>query len=548
MRDQKFSGNLAKHLYENVKKMPDSVAVILQSETTSPKTFSQLLEDVVCCAAYFQKRGVQKRDRSLLMVKPGYELIVCCFALLYLGAIPIIIDPGMGFRSILNCIKISKPKNLIGIPLVKWASRLFRSTFSTVRLRLTISKGFTKKLTVYSSINMPKIWETKENDLAAIVFTSGSTGMPKGVRYLNGNFNAQVQVLKDQFGIKSGEIDLVTLPVFSLFNPALGVTSVIPKMNPRKPAMANPEILVDAILKHNITTAFCSPVIGRKIMAYCKKFEITLPKILRIMLAGAPSPPSLIIKLAKFLPNGKVLIPYGATEALPVSFSDHNQIKKLSSSILNGEGSNLGKPIDGVSILLMPIKNCPFPNEKEGKVNPIEQKVEAGEICVAGNIVTAGYDQMPGATRDSRFSYNSREYHRMGDLGYWDEEGNLRFLGRKAERIKTINGPIETERCEQLVNAIPEIKRCALIGIGTKDIKEPSLVVEASPSCSTSKKELFAKVQSTLVKNIPHYGIRRVFFEKKLPVDARHNAKIHRLTLSRKWTRKVDKAEKLGLI
>ena len=58
MRDQKFSGNLAKHLYENVKKMPDSVAVILQSETTSPKTFSQLLEDVVYCATYFQKRGV----------------------------------------------------------------------------------------------------------------------------------------------------------------------------------------------------------------------------------------------------------------------------------------------------------------------------------------------------------------------------------------------------------------------------------------------------------------------------------------------------------
>ena len=548
MHNQKFSGNLAKHLYENVKKMPDSIAVILQSENTFSKTFTQLLDDVVCCASLFQKRGVQKRDRSLLMVKPGYELIVCCFALLYLGAIPIIIDPGMGFRSILNCIKISKPKNLICIPLVSWFSRLFRTTFSTVGLTLTIRKDFTKKLKVHSSFTKPKIWVTKEKDLAAIVFTSGSTGMPKGVRYLNGNFNAQVQALKDQFGIKSGEIDLVTLPIFSLFNPALGVTSVIPNLNPRKPAMANPEILVDAILKHNTTTAFCSPVIGKKILAHCQKFDISLPKMLRVMLAGAPSPPSLITNLAKCLPNGKVLIPYGATEALPVSFSDHNQTKKLSSSILKGEGSNLGKPIDGVSILIMPIKNSPFPNEHEGQLNPIENDVETGEICVAGNIVTGGYDQMPGVTRDSRFIYNSKEYHRMGDLGYWDEEGNLRFLGRKAERIKTINGHIETERCEPLVNAIRGIKRCALIGIGSGEIKEPSLVVEASFFCITSKNELLQKVQSTLAKNIPNYGIRRIFFEKKLPVDKRHNAKIHRLTLSQKWTRKVGKAEKLGLI
>ena len=195
----------------------------------------------------------------------------------------------------------------------------------------------------------------------------------------------------------------------------------------------------------------------------------------------------------------------------------------------------------------MPIKNSPFPNEHEGQLNPIENEVETGEICVAGNIVTGGYDQMPGVTRDSRFIYNSKEYHRMGDLGYWDEEGNLRFLGRKAERIKTINGHIETERCEPLVNAIRGIKRCALIGIGSGEIKEPSLVVEASVFCITSKNELLQKFSPPLRKTF-RIMVFVGFFEKKLPVDKRHNAKIHRLTLSRKWTRKVGKAEKLGLI
>ena len=73
--------------------------------------------------------------------------------------------------------------------------------------------------------------KTSPSELAAIVFTSGSTGKPKGVRYLHSTFNAQVESLRENFGMSEGELDLTTLPVFALFNPALGITSVIPDMN-----------------------------------------------------------------------------------------------------------------------------------------------------------------------------------------------------------------------------------------------------------------------------------------------------------------------------
>ena len=102
------------------------------------------------------------------------------------------------------------------------------------------------------------------------MFTSGSTGKPKGVRYLNLNFSAQIEVLKQEFDITEGEVDLVTLPVFSLFNPALGVTSVIPQINPRKPANASAKKIVDAIQNFKITSAFCSPVIGKKSLLIVK--------------------------------------------------------------------------------------------------------------------------------------------------------------------------------------------------------------------------------------------------------------------------------------
>ena len=265
-------------------------------------------------------------------------------------------------------------------------------------------------------------------------------GPPKGVRYLHKNFNAQIRVLSEEFKIKKGELDLVTLPVFSLFNPALGVTSVIPEMNPTKPAKASAEKLVQTIVKHQISSAFCSPVIGKKINDYCKTNNINLGSIKRIMLAGAPASPNLVFNLAKSLPRGEVIIPYGATEALPVSYCSHHQIAKLSKSIVNGEGSCLGKPVRDVSIQLIPVRNSPIPNESEDTIIPIIKKLETGEICVSGDTVTDGYDQMPGATRDARFTFNSKVYHRMGDLGYWDENHNLRFLEEKlsaSDKIRT---------------------------------------------------------------------------------------------------------------
>ena len=432
--------------------------------------------------------------------------------------------------------------------MARYLALLFKSSFRSIKTTISINSSFEENLNYYSDAEKPEIYDSKDYELAAIVFTSGSTGKPKGVRYLNLNFSAQIEVLKQEFGITEGEIDLVTLPVFSLFNPALGVTSVIPQMNPRKPAKACPKKIVDAIKNFKITSAFCSPVIGQKVLSYCEDQNTDLPFMKRMLLAGAPSTPKLISNLSKHLPSGKVIVPYGATEALPVSYSCHNQIKNLSNSIIDGGGSNLGKAIRGISILIMPIRNSPLPNENEENIAPINEKLLTGEICVAGNVVTDGYDKMPGATRDARFIYDSKEYHRMGDLGYWDEKGNLRFMGRKAECIQTSNGRIETERYEPFVNNLLGIQKSALIGVGEGTSREPCLVVVLAKENKKDFRTTIKNIRSSLLEKFPEHNIKRIFIQKNLPVDARHNAKIHRLTLGKKWTAKVSKNPKLGLI
>ena len=161
--------------------------------------------------------------------------------------------------------------------------------------------------------------------------------------------------------MQEGEIDLTTLPIFGLFNPALGITSVLPEIDPRKPALAVPEKLVHALRVHNVTTAFASPVIGKKVASACSASGVQLDKMNRFFLAGAPVPPGLVNELAQFLPGGKVIVPYGATEALPVSWTDGASIIKSKKSTLNGDGSLIGKPVPGAEVKIYRIAVPPCP-------------------------------------------------------------------------------------------------------------------------------------------------------------------------------------------
>ena len=538
--------NVATYLSSTAKERPDQPALVSGASRPKflPLSFSQLDHAVDGAVSELIKSGISAGDKTLLFVNPGPGLIIWAFALFRLGAIPVVIDPGMGVRSFLSCIQRTKPNAMVGISRAFWLSRLLPRSFRTVRSRYLVRPGFYTLNKKEEPSYIPNA--TSPDALAAIVFTSGSTGIPKGVRYLHRTFDAQINALKNVFGMEAGEVDLTTLPIFGLFNPALGITSVLPDIDPRRPAQADPAKLVRSLLDYDVTTAFASPVIGKKVANECQNFRTSLNKIKRFFLAGAPVPPSLAEQLNQCIPHGRVIVPYGATEALPVSSTDSSEISDYKSSTLEGKGSLVGTPIPGAKVRILDITHAPLP-DYPGDFDGLEQGV-VGEICVSGKMVTAGYDRMPGATCDARFKIGKAEYHRMGDLGYIDEQKRLRFLGRKAECVRTANGLIETERCEPAISQLSFVQRCALIGLGESPRQEPSLVVEPVRSQVRQFGEIVLrrKILEACQDFFPEFQIQRVFFEKKIPVDARHNAKIHRLALSRKWSRWVARKPKLG--
>lgn len=516
-------------------------------------SFTELDLEVGAWSERLSRAGIRRGDRTLVMVRQGLPLIAAVFALFRSGAVPVVIDPGMGLKSFLACVARSRPRAVVGIPLALIISRFFRSAFSSVVVRVSASSSLTARLPRLGSHAHAPPQETNRapTDLAAVLFTSGSTGAPKGVCYEHGMFDAQIRAIRSTYGIEPGEIDLPLLPIFALFNPALGMTTIVPELDPRRPAALDPASIVQAIRQENVTNSFGSPTLWRKIGDHCRANAITLPSLRRVLCAGAPVPAQLWQDSRSFLPNGKLHSPYGATEALPIATISSTEIEPDST-----RGACVGRPVPEVDIRIIAITDVPIADLSATRELPTG---ETGEIIVSGPMVTKMYDAMPEATLQAKiqaappvspapchFSLSTSAgvsaaavWHRLGDCGYRDAEGRLWYCGRKAERVQTAEGTLHTEPCEQVFRRHPRAARCALIGLGEIGRQEPALVVETRTKNAGEARSLAGDLRALALQHPHTTPIRRFYFRPRFPVDVRHNAKIHRLTLA-KWAATAD--------
>ena len=269
------------------------------------RSFAELETEAAALAHHFHAQGIERGTRVLLMVRPGLDLIRTVFALFKMGAVPIVIDPGMGLRRFLSCVQHARPEALIGIPAARVVASFARRSFAGVKIRLA------PQLPHHAPREAYPVVDSAPDELAAILFTSGSTGPAKGVCYEHGMFAAQVEAIREGYGIEAGEVDLPMLPVFALFNPALGMCTVVPEMNPSRPAAVDPAKIVQAIRQNKVTNSFGSPALWAKITRHCRTQEITLPNMRRILLAGASVAPDLLAQMQTVFPGAALHTPMG---------------------------------------------------------------------------------------------------------------------------------------------------------------------------------------------------------------------------------------------
>jgi acyl-CoA synthetase (AMP-forming)/AMP-acid ligase II len=538
--------NVARYLPLQAARHPNMTAIRVPKGVSGgairymDRSFAELDGDVDACARLMAARGIGRGTRTLLMVRQGLELIVCTFAILKVGAVPVVIDPGMGLKSFLKCVKRTGPEALVGIAAAQIVSRVFRGSFRTVKHRVAVNGGsFWRELDQYREGGSFPVAGTRADDLAAILFTSGSTGAPKGVRYLHGMFESQFRLLDKLYHFIPGEVNFPMLPVFALFNPALGMTSVIPDLDPSHPAKADPEKLVAALVQNRVTNSFGSPVLWRKVADYCEKAEIPLPYLRVILIAGASVPADLVRRLRSVAPNAECYTPYGATEGLPLaSVSGAELLGEAEQAQHFGAGSCVGRAAPEVELGVIRVTDGPIAHFDESLLLP---QGEIGEIVACGPVVTEEYDLLPEATAAAKMrDSQGRVWHRMGDLGRFDAEGRLWFCGRKAERVVTEKGILYTDCCEGVFNVHPDVSRTALVGIRRGGKIVPAIVVEPKkgkfPWTEKAKNDLAEELMVLGKGYGPTSAIDTFFFERRFPVDVRHNAKIHRLALARKYS------------
>lgn len=499
-------------------------------------TFAQLEDDATRLAAGLQARGVSPGQRIVLLVRPGIDFISLTFALFKTGAVVVLIDPGMGGKHLLQCLEDVNPHGFIAIPLAQAVRWLHRRRFPHSHLHITSGWGWpgtnVSDLRRASAAEFRPI-EVAPTDPAAIIFTTGSTGPPKGVLYEHGNFASQVQQLQQQYQIEPGEVDLPGFPLFALFNSAMGVSTVIPAMDPRRPASVDPQNIVHAVNDWEVTQAFGSPAIWNVVGRYCTEHSVRLRSLRRVLSAGAPVPPHVLERMQLTIAdNGAVHTPYGATESLPVAtISSREVLGQTAACSRDGAGTCVGNRFPDVEWRVIEISDAPIPSINETRELP---RGQIGELIVKGPAITRSYVTRIEANALHKIQDGDHFWHRIGDVGYLDESDRFWFCGRKAHRLLTPDGPMFTIPCEAIFNQHPDIYRSALVGMGPAERQSPALVAEPWPdkfpnSPDTERRlldelyELGQKYEHT--RSIPR---RHLLLHPSLPVDIRHNAKIFR--------------------
>jgi acyl-CoA synthetase (AMP-forming)/AMP-acid ligase II len=523
-------------------------------------SYAQLEARSNAIATGLRAAGLARGQRAALLVRPTPEFFLLMFALFKLGAVPVLIDPGIPKQALKQCLGEAEPEAFIGIPLAH-AARSVLGWAPKARLRVTVGRRLgwgghsldeieragagilaAEAAAHHALANVAE--DIGGDEVAAILFTSGSTGVPKGVVYRHRHFIAQIEMLRDAFGIEAGGVDLPTFPPFALFDPALGLSSIIPDMDPTRPARASPRKLHDAIARFGVTQLFGSPAL----VAVLAKYGRPLKGVKRITSAGAPVPAEVVSRMRELMDeDAQLWTPYGATECLPVAVIEARELEGTRELTERGFGTCVGRPVPRNRVRIIPITDAAIPEWSAELELPPGQ---LGEITVSGPSTTDAYFRRAEATvlakiRETGADGVERIVHRMGDLGWFDTDGRLWFCGRKSQRVLTEMGGLYTEQVEPVFNTHPRVRRTALVGVGPKGAQRPVLCVELEPGVKPEEQGRILWELEQIGAGYAHTGRVTTFLvHPRFPVDIRHNAKIGREQLAAWAQKELDRNAK----
>ncbi|MEX2170534.1 MAG: fatty acid CoA ligase family protein [Pirellulales bacterium] len=553
--------NVADRLAEMAHRMPGRIALACPAKWShgyqrltkhsgnryATITYADLDADATTLARGFVAWGVTPGTRLAMLVRPGIEFVTLVFALLRAGAVMVLVDAGLGRKNIFHCLSDMEPQGFVAISAAQALRTLMPRRFRGAKWNVTVGRRWfwgglkleqLRELGAESEAALP---ETHADDPAAIVFTSGSTGPPKGVLYHHRTFATQASEIAAMYGIEPGGVDLACFPLFGLFNVALGVTTVFPEMDFSRPASADPERLLAAAHDWQVTQAFASPAVWDNLSRHCEQTGQRIDSLREVFSCGAPVPASVLQRtLACVHATAHMHTPYGATESLPVATIEAQEVlSETAAKTATGSGVCVGRKFDMIDWRIIRITDEPIKTIGDAEELPAG---EVGELIVRGPQVSLEYVKLELANVLSKNRDGDTIWHRMGDVGYFDEQQRFWYCGRQSQRVETAAGPLYTECVEAVFNTHANVRRTALVGIGERGAQTPVVIVELerdpiagdlrSPPTPAEWPAIEQDLHTLAKQHFHTQHINHFLLHEQLPVDIRHNSKIFREQLA----------------
>lgn len=500
----KTNFNIVSHFFEQAEKFPDQIAIHHQNESIS---YSRLKQEVIQTAAYFHSRGIRKGDRVLLFVPMSIDLYRNVLALFYLGATAVFLDEWVSKKRLELCCRIADCKAFIG----SFKIRLM-ALFSADLRKIPIKPRQRFK-------NMPagnfQPEGTFENDTALITFTTGSTGTPKAAKRTHGFLHEQFKALKDKINPLPGDVDLTTLPIVLLINLGAGSTSIISTFKAARPEKTDLGEIARTIARFEVSRIIASPYFVLELARYLEEKHIRLQSLKQIFTGGAPVFRHEAARILKGIPGCELEIVYGSTEAEPISSI---RGKELVSRRDGEKGLCVGLPYHGTKVRIITISEEKIRCETEKELDGITLgQGRIGEIIVSGAHVLDAYFNNEKALLRNKIFVGNTCWHRSGDSGFLDENGELFLCGRCSSLFEHRGEIVAPFVYENRLQAIPGIKMATVLKTGEK----VKLIIEtAAKRVPEEQKNLEALIAATqLVYD-------NIVYIPKIPRDPRHHSKI----------------------